>query len=80
VSTILPPQPLDYPFTVRILLGESASAELAAVGTHFAVQAYLSPEHGGRFVLVAVPASLDALNQASRVIHGTHRAAKIKRP
>jgi hypothetical protein len=64
----------------KIILGKTASEALTRSGENaFLVIGRAShPDEPGRWVLHIVPATVDQLNNAHRVIVGTHRATKIK--
>lgn len=84
-SPILPRRPLEHPGSIRILLGQAASDAIAANGD-FHLGAITHPtaqdpeETRGRLILVAVPTTKQRLDEAARVILGTHRAVKISKP
>jgi hypothetical protein len=80
---ILPGLALQHPGTIRILLGKEASEAIAANGDYH-LAAITHPDHTdppetlGRLVVLCVPTSKALLDDAARVILGTHRAVKIK--
>lgn len=82
-SPILPPHPLDHAGIVKIALGQLASDALAALGPHCLVIASkadsTAPEAArGRMVLLCLPLTKDAADDAFRVATGRTRAAKVK--
>ncbi len=84
-SPVLPPHPLDRPGVIKIVLSEAATVALGAAGPHHLVVATMAdataPEHArGRMVLLCLPISKQAADDAYRVATGTHRAAKIRTP
>jgi hypothetical protein len=84
-SAILPPQPLDHPGSIKILLGREASEAIAAnADFHFAgiyhPHATSPPDADGRLILVCLRTDKATLNAATRVILGKARAVTIKPP
>lgn len=82
-SPILPPNPLDHPGVVKIALGQSASDALTALGPHCLVIASktdsTAPEAArGRMVLLCLPLTKDAADDAFRAATGRMRAVKVK--
>jgi hypothetical protein len=82
--TILPRHPLDHPGVVKIALGQNASDALATLGPCLVVATMADstapPEAQGRMILLCLPISKQAADDAYRVARGTHRASKIKTP
>jgi hypothetical protein len=64
----------------RIVLGQTASAALTASGERafLVVTRGSYPEADGRWVLHILPATIDQVNGATRIIKGTHKAVKVK--
>ena len=82
---ILPRHPLDHPGVVKIALGQAASEALHGLGKNLLVFATMAdstapPEAQGRMILLCLPTTKQAADDAYRVARGTHRAVKIKKP
>ena len=83
-SPILPRHPLDQPGVVKIVLGQTASEALHGLGKHVLVVATMAdstapPEVQGRMILLCLPTTKQAADDAYRVASGAHRVAKIKK-
>jgi hypothetical protein len=74
------PDPLAPAGLVRFLLGKAASDTLAAAGDCFILQACPSPqpEHGGRFVMLALPVPKETADACARVAMGKAKAVRIR--
>lgn len=84
-TPILPSSTLEHPGSIRILLGQAASDAIAANGDfHLAAITHPRPtdppEAMGRLVLVCIPTTKQRLDEAARIVLGTHRAVKISKP
>ncbi len=84
-SPILERHPLDHDNVTKIALSEAASAALRALGKHVLVVAAEAdctvPESlRGRMILLCVPCPMETLNDAYRVVRGTHAARPLRRP
>lgn len=81
-SRILPPHSLDHPGVVKIALGQLASDALAALGPHCLVIASkadsTAPETARvRMVLLCLPLTKEAADDAYRVAIGKARAVRV---
>lgn len=84
-SGTLPQHPLDWPGSIKIMLGRHASEAIAANGDfHLAMishpDATTPPEADGRLILVCLPLAKSALDAATRGALGKARAVTIKPP
>lgn len=82
-SPIVAAHPLDHTGCIKILLGQTASDAIAANGDyHLAIITHpdaTSPaEANGRLVLICLPITKQAADNAYMVAKGTHRAARIR--
>jgi hypothetical protein len=64
----------------RIVLGQTASAALTASGERafVVVSRGTTDDRPGAWVCHIVPATIDQINGATRIIKGTHKAVKVK--
>ena len=84
-SPVIRHHPLDHPGSIKILLSRAASEALAANGDyHLALvshpDATSPPESAGRLILVCVPLTKEAADNAARVALGTMTARPIRKP
>lgn len=82
-SPVLPHHPLDHPGVVKILLSESASAALAAVGLHHRVIATKADATAlahaqGRMVLLCLPLTKELADAAASVALGRAVPKKLR--
>jgi hypothetical protein len=82
-SPVIPAHPLDLPGCIKIMLGQAASDALAALGDYFIAAVVhpdctSPPEAHGRMILIALPASREAIDNATRVALGTMVAKPIR--
>lgn len=82
-TPILPAHPLDLPGSIKIMLGREASEAIAANGDfHLAAVTYPDatspPEANGRMILICLPCSKDALNDAYRAATSKKQAPQPK--
>ena len=82
-SPILPRHPTDRPGVVKIALGQAASDALHSLGKHVLVVATMADstapsEAQGRMILLCLPTTKQAADDAYRVASGSHRAVKTR--